>query len=290
MSFISKLHRSFTLKSSVLCVGLDPDVNRIPAYIMERSSTASAAVVDFCRIIIEETSGNAIAYKPNLAFFESLGADGLDVFSHIVAMVPDDSIVIADAKRGDIGNTAGKYRDAFFSAFGCDSVTLSPFMGFETITPYLTDAKHGVFVLVLTSNPGAEDFMLRPFNGFDTMSEYVASTLSDLDKKFPGHAGMVVGATQAGHLRSVISKYPGATLLIPGIGSQGGDVDELTASLTSHRGIPIINISRGILYGDNDSSPNDDNEFRTQIRQRTAQFQTVLRPLVHQVASNIRSN
>jgi len=280
VNFTEKLKASILSTQSVLCVGLDPVFERMPSFISESSGDTAESIYKFCKIIIEETSPYAAAFKPNLGFFEAYGSDGIKVFEQLLSLIPSDKIIVADAKRGDIGNTATRYRDAFFKRWNCDSVTLSPMMGFETITPFLTDERFGTFVLTLTSNPGSSNFMLKPFDGFATMSEYIASSLAELTDKFPGHAGMVVGATRTADFKSILKLHPNANLLIPGIGAQGGDIQDLTDALNDHQGYPLINVSRGIMYG-SDVDTSSELNVRNGIRERAVYFHNDLNPIFH---------
>lgn len=282
MIFTEKLKKSIQFTKSVLCVGLDPVYERIPTFITDKYGDSPESIFEFCKIVIEETSNYAAAYKPNLGFFEAYGSEGIGVFEQILSIIPSDKIIVADAKRGDIGNTASRYRDAFFGNWKCDSVTLSPLMGFETITPFLTDERFGTYVLTLTSNPGSSNFMLKPFDGFDTMSEYIASGLAALTETFPGHAGMVVGATRTSDFKSILKLHPTANLLIPGVGAQGGNINELTKALKSHQGIPLINVSRGIIYG-SDTDTSSESRVRDGIRNRAKTFHKDLNPIYNQL-------
>ena len=166
-----------------------------------------------CRRIVEETLPYAAAYKPNLAFFEALGPEGWAILDSIRRDIPADRIVIADAKRGDIGTTAERYAHAMLHVLDADAVTVNPLMGLETIAPYLTDASKATYVLTRTSNPGAEDYL------FD-LAPRIAADLATL--AHPGHAGMVVGATHPERLPDILRHHPDAALLIPGVGAQGG--------------------------------------------------------------------
>jgi orotidine-5'-phosphate decarboxylase len=249
MTFNEKLRIAVNKSESVLCIGLDPDLEKIPTSIKQEFQEPADQMYQFCIDIVESTSLYCAAYKPNLAFFEALGSKGLQVFEKVLKSIPSDKIIIADAKRGDIGNTANHYRKAFFDTWCCDAVTLSPLMGFETVVPFLNDESKGVFVLTLTSNPGSDDFFMQPFRNEPTLSQFISRELSLLDKKYPGHAGMVVGATHLDELYVVLERHRQANLLIPGIGAQGGDLEKLKRVLKDHKGIPLINVSRGILFG-----------------------------------------
>lgn len=253
MTFKDKLAASIHSSRSVLCIGLDPVPQKIPENFAQKFNDDNDLVAGFCKEVIKLTASHCCAFKPNLAFFESLGPKGLDTFDTVIKSIPSDKIIIADAKRGDIGNTTGFYKKAYFGHFHVDAITLSPLMGFETLTPFLNDDSKGIFVLTLTSNPGADDFLKKPFEGFSKLSEYIAHHLARLDDQYPGHAGMVVGATQTNDLKSVIVRHPEASLLIPGIGSQGGSIEELSDALSGHKGLPVINSSRSILYAGGNS-------------------------------------
>jgi orotidine-5'-phosphate decarboxylase len=284
MIFTEKLHQAVSKQNTVLCIGLDPEPARIPEFIRRRHTTVAYAVTDFCSMVVDATKDLCVAYKPNLAFFESLGSDGLRSFEHILQRIPESSVIIADAKRGDIGNTASKYAEAFFRQWKCDSITLSPLMGFETVDPFTTDRSKGVFVLTLTSNPGASDFMLKPFAGFELMAEYIAYELGKRDSISNGHIGMVVGATRPALLKKVIRHYSSATLLIPGVGAQGGNVEELGLALESHYGVPLVNVSRAILYA---SDSRTDEEFKHMIAGKTLEYVHTLAAVTRSVRTNL---
>ena len=252
MTFTQKLHSAVTSSKSTLCVGLDPNLSLLPAAIKTQFSEPEDQVINFCKSVIDHTQEFCAAYKPNLAFFEALGASGLEVFHEVIAHVPKDRIVISDAKRGDINTTAEHYKKSFFDQFHVDAITLNPLMGFETLDAFTKDETKGIYVLALTSNPGAKDFLKKPFEGFEMMAQYIASELSKRSEHSKAHLGMVIGATQADLSKSVTDLHKKASLLIPGIGAQGGSVNELTKALFEHEGIPLINSSRGIIYAGSD--------------------------------------
>ncbi|MFU8861237.1 MAG: orotidine-5'-phosphate decarboxylase [Cyclonatronaceae bacterium] len=248
LTFNEKLHSSLRDAGSPLVVGLDPDPARMPLHLIDRHPDVNDLVTAFCHEVIDATRDHACGYKLNLAFFEALGRQAFSVFADVVNAIPKNRLVVADAKRGDIGNTAGKYRDAFFGQFGVDAVTLSPFMGLETMASFLEDDRYGVFALTLTSNPGSADLMEQKLEGGKTVSVHLAESFRRMQKTVPGTLGMVVGATKAGKLRSVLEANPEAPLLIPGIGAQGGSIDELARALQTHHGPALIPISRDIIY------------------------------------------
>jgi orotidine-5'-phosphate decarboxylase len=254
MTFTQKLQSAVSSANSTLCVGLDPNLSLIPDSVKAQFSEPEEQVIHFCKNVIDHTQEFCAAYKPNLAFFEALGSTGLDVFHQVIAHVPKDRIVISDAKRGDINTTAEHYKKSFFDQFHVDAITLNPLMGFETLDAFTSDESKGIYVLALTSNPGADDFLKKPFGGFDLMAQYIASQLEHRSERSKAHLGMVIGATQADLSKSVTDLHKKASLLIPGIGAQGGSIDELSNALKDHEGIPLINSSRGIIYAGSDQT------------------------------------
>jgi len=278
MTFLKKLEASISKTGSTLCVGLDPNLSLLPQPVKQQFETPEEQVAYFCKLVIDYTSEYCAAYKPNLGFFEALGANGLTVFKEVLSHIPDDKIIIADAKRGDISSTAEHYKIAFWDVFEVDAVTLNPLMGFETLEAFSKDESKGIYVLTLTSNPGASDFFKKPFSGFDMMSQFIANELSKRSGTSETHLGMVIGATQAGEAESVLRYHQKGTLLIPGIGAQGGSIAELAQSLNKHAGFPLINSSRGIIYAGKDESnwpehvANAAKEMKQNLSQITSQY------------------
>ena len=248
MTFIEKLRQAVNDCGSTLCVGLDPDPDQIPKAVRNKFHTPEEQVLYFCKLVIDYTSEHCAAFKPNLGFFESLGKNAFSVLEEVIAYIPSGKIIIADAKRGDISSTSEHYKKSFFDHFDVDAITLNPLMGFETLDAFSKDERKAIYVLTLTSNPGAADFLKKPFNGFNTMAEFIAQQLSERSETSQTHLGMVIGATQTGDAASVLSHHSKGALLIPGIGAQGGSVDDLAKMLENHKGIPLINSSRGIIY------------------------------------------
>lgn len=248
MTFTQKLKRAVSDSKSVLCVGLDPVPDLIPKSLTSKISNSSDLVFEFCSRIINATKDSACAYKPNTGFFEALGSSGWSVLEQVINQIPDDKIIIADAKRGDIGNTAAQYKKAFFDKLEADAVTLNALMGMDTLDPFMDEEEKAVFVLVMTSNRGSADFLQRRFEGRMSLGEYIAEELEKKQDKSKTHLGMVVGATQIESIGPVIRTNPEAHLLIPGIGKQGGSVRDLQLVLERHNGIPVINSSRSIIY------------------------------------------
>ncbi len=243
------LRQSIRDTATVLCVGLDPDLHRLRDT-WQRPGESDASVVErFCKAAVAATSDVASSYKPNLAFFEVLGRDGLRVFGEVCSSIPSSRLIIADAKRGDIGNTADRYATTFLEVFDCDAITLSPLMGLETLNAFTTRADKAVYVLTLTSNPGADDFLSQPAGGFPSLAEVIAHKLGVYDQVRPAHVGMVIGATRPQAMAPLLKAHPVGGLLLPGVGAQGGDVDTLIKALDGHQGIPVVPVSRGILFG-----------------------------------------
>ena len=248
MTYSEKLKLAVTSSNSTLCVGLDPNLRLLPDQIKNKIGSSSELVLQFCQLVIDATKDHCAAYKPNLAFFEALGKKGLKVLAEVIDYIPDSHIIIIDAKRGDISSTAEHYKKAFFDKLNVDAITLNPLMGFETIDAFSEDETKGVYVLALTSNPGAKDFLKKPFEGFNMMAEYISNQLKERSLGSKAHLGMVIGATQPDEASAVIAHHPKSCLLIPGVGAQGGNIEALAHTLITHEGIPLINSSRGIIY------------------------------------------
>lgn len=248
MTFTDKLQKAVVSSHSLLCVGLDPVPEKIPAALKDTYSDTNKQIFEFCKMVIQATKNHVCAYKPNTAFFEALGADGWRLMDMVFDEIPSDKVLIADAKRGDIGNTAAGYKTAFFDNLKSDSITLNPLMGMDTLQPFLEDEGKAVFLLVMTSNYGAADFLQRRFEDGTSLGEYIAKEIQKKQTTSKTHLGMVVGATQPGQLEQVLKASPQSHLLIPGIGSQGGSIKEMAAVLESHKGIPIFNSSRSVIY------------------------------------------
>ena len=243
VSFLFRLHAAQAAAGSVLCVGLDPDLARLPDSF--RKYAEGVAVREFCASIVEATAPYACAFKPNLAFFEALGADGWKVLADVIEAIPTDRIIVLDAKRGDIGNSAAKYAHALFDQLGGDAVTVAPYMGRDSIVPFLQDEGRCAFVLAATSNPSAVDVQQLLVEG-EPLYRHVARMAVEVGKEHPGTVGLVVGATRPELLARLRAEHPQTPFLIPGVGAQGGSAE---AVLEANAGGPVlINSSRGILY------------------------------------------
>ena len=243
-----KLFEAIQAKQSYLCVGLDPDPDRIPACF----GTGVEALELFCNSIVSCTSHVAVAFKPNLAFFESYGPAGIEALHRIVDKIPADCLVIADAKRGDIGNTASKYASALFDSLGADAATVAPYMGEDSVRPFTDRKDKWTILLALTSNPGADDF---EFHGTPPLFERVLSR--SLTWGSTDNLMFVVGATRPDLISRIREIVPESFLLVPGVGAQGGSLSEVAkVGLNSTCGL-LVNSSRGILYASENPSSCD---------------------------------
>ena len=243
----SDLFEQIRRKRSFLCVGLDTDPNKIPQRLLSEDDPVFA----FNRAIVDATAAYAVCYKPNLAFYEENGAKGWESFVKTVRYIRDnypEIMIIADAKRGDIGNTSQMYARAFFSQDLADGVTLSPYMGRDTVDPFLRfDGKWAV-VLALTSNPSAADFELQRLEDGGYLYENVFDTACGWGTT--DNLMFVVGATQAKMLRGIRRLIPDHFLLVPGVGAQGGSLEEVARYGMNGRCGLLVNSSRGIIYAD----------------------------------------
>lgn len=235
-------------KQSYLCVGLDTDPRKLPSHLL----TEPDPVFTFNKAIIDATADVAVAYKPNVAFYEAQGPRGWESLQKTLAYIPDNCFTIADAKRGDIGNTSGLYARTFFdpaaAGLNFNSVTVAPYMGRDSVLPFLEYEGKWVILLALTSNPGSADFQRQQANGqplFETVIQ-TAQTWATPDQLM-----FVVGATQAADLRRIRELAPKNFLLVPGVGAQGGSLAEVSRyGLTSDGGL-LVNASRSVLYASN---------------------------------------
>jgi len=258
MNFIDKLHAAERAHQSLLCVGLDPDPAKLPGAWRGQPER----IFEFCARIVDATADLVIAFKPQIAYFAAHRAEAQleRLMDHMRANAPAVPIIL-DAKRGDIGSTAEQYAIEAFERYGADAVTLSPFMGFDSVQPYLTHAGKGAFLLCRTSNPGGDDLQsqrLASVPGQPLLYEHVAQ-LAQGPWNLNGQLGLVVGATYPDEIERVRQLAPTLPLLIPGVGAQGGDaLATVRAGYRQHEGRTsgpiIVNSSRAILY----ASSNDD--------------------------------
>ncbi|MFH1687104.1 MAG: orotidine-5'-phosphate decarboxylase [bacterium] len=247
MNALKKLQTAQSTNRSLICLGLDLDPRKMPG----DYTKSIRGMFDFATRIIEATSDQVCAYKPNLAFYENLGPEGMSLLTQIVKRIPGHIPVILDGKRGDIGNTAIHYAEMLFDKLGGDWVTLSPYMGYDSIRPFIEHKDVGVFILCLTSNPGHKDFQMLMVNG-KPLYRVVAEKVAYWNKE--DNFGLVVGATapeQIGEIRIVAGDMP---LLIPGVGAQGGSLEQAVTSGTAEFSkTAVINVSRSVLYASRDT-------------------------------------
>ncbi|MEO7263869.1 MAG: orotidine-5'-phosphate decarboxylase [Ferruginibacter sp.] len=228
-------------KKSYLCVGLDTDEQKIPAHL----KSSSKAVFEFNKQIIDATKDFCVGYKINTAFYEAMGTQGWEAMEQTVHYIPNTHFKIADAKRGDIGNTSTQYAKAFFEAIPFDAITVAPYMGEDSIRPFLEYENKWTIVLGLTSNKGAKDFEMQKIEG-EFLFEKVIKTVSQWGT--PDNLMFVTGATQASEVENIRNIIPDNFLLVPGVGFQGGSLAEVSKfGLNKDCGL-LVNVSRAIIY------------------------------------------
>lgn len=243
-----ELFEQIQSKRSFLCVGLDSDITKIPQHLLDTDDP----IFEFNKAIVDATQQYAVSYKPNLAFYESLGVAGwlsLDKTVRYIREKYPQQLIIADAKRGDIGNTSEMYAKAFFENMDFDAVTLSPYMGSETVTPFLKYNGKWSIILALTSNKSAADFQLiSDSNGLKLYEQVIkaSSTWGSIDNTM-----YVVGATKAEMLSQIRKLIPNHFLLVPGVGAQGGSLSEVALHGLNNQCGLLVNSSRAIIYADN---------------------------------------
>jgi orotidine-5'-phosphate decarboxylase len=247
MTFAARLQQRIDQTGSRLCVGLDP----------RPGDGGTAAVGSFLNQVIEETAEWAVAYKPNMAYFEAMGIEGIRLLENLLAAMPSNIPVILDAKRSDIGETQKYYAQGYFGGWNVDAVTLNPFLGYDSIEPFLDWPGKGIYLLAVTSNAGSADFQRQKLADGRAVFELVTA----LGERAKAEAratdvGYVVGLTNAA---DVLEKMPDAPLLVPGLGAQGGDLAALAA--VGRTAPDVINVSRGILYAD------DERNFATRAQE-----------------------
>jgi orotidine-5'-phosphate decarboxylase len=240
MRYSERLQQRISTTGSRLCVGLDP----------RPQGDGVAGIEDFLKQVVDQTWSQAAAFKPNMAYFEAMGLRGIEILDRMLAWMPREVPIILDAKRSDIGDTQKYYAQSYFSHWNVDAVTLNPFLGYDSIEPFLTWSGKGIYLLAVTSNPGSADFQRQTLADGRAVFELV--TALGQRSRHEGcltDVGYVVGLTNAA---DVLAKMPDSPLLIPGLGAQGGD---LKALAEAGRSAPdVINVSRGILYADDEKS------------------------------------
>ncbi len=247
-----KLISQIQQKQNYLCIGLDTDIDKIPKHLLSYADP----VLEFNKAIIDATKEHCVSYKINTAFYETMGVKGWQTFKDTVDYIPSTHFTIADAKRGDIGNTSAQYAKAFFETYGFDAVTVAPYMGQDSIKPFMDYKDKWTIVLGLTSNIGSRDFEQLNVNSetnvqhllYETVMQKVASWGTTENLMF------VVGATKAEELATIRKNYPEHFFLVPGVGTQGGSLSDVSkAALTKDGGL-LVNVSRAIIYASNDET------------------------------------
>ncbi|MBA2328627.1 MAG: orotidine-5'-phosphate decarboxylase [Flavisolibacter sp.] len=245
------------LKHSYLCVGLDTDVDKIPLHLQSHPD----AVFEFNKAIIDATKEYCVSYKINTAFYEAMGAKGWEIMQRTVDYIPETHFKIADAKRGDIGNTSAQYAKAFFETLNFDAITVAPYMGSDSLKPFLEYQNKTTIVLGLTSNAGAKDFELQKMliethildEGVHIIKKdtpFLYEWVIDKVREWGTIENLmfVIGATRSDELKSIRNKIPDHFLLIPGVGAQGGDLHEISTHLLNKDAGILVNSSRSIIY------------------------------------------
>ena len=245
--FSETLNNLIKEKKSMLCVGLDTDIEQVPSFLLSEVDP----LFFFNKEIIEATFEYVCAYKLNLAFYESLGMPGWELLEKTLAVIPKEILIIADAKRGDISNTSRKYAETFFKTYSFDCITVSPFMGLDSLEPFLEYKDKGIFILCLTTNSGAQDFQRLQVEGETApIALYLKIARKVVEWNFNyGNCGLVVGGTQLNEIEGVRKVALNLPFLVPGIGTQGGNLELAVKYATDDKGFSaIINASRSIIY------------------------------------------
>ncbi len=243
MTFKNRLNQLIKDKKSLLGVGLDTTLQKLPKFFLDYQNP----ILTFNKVIIEATQHLAVAYKPNLAFYESRGIEGLVDLEKTLKLIPDHCLTIADAKRGDIGNTSAEYATAFFDHWGFDSITVSPYMGYDSLEPFLKYTEKMTFILCLTSNPGSKDFEEALLTDGNPL--YLRVLNKSLSWNTNQNVGFVVGATKSEQLKAIRDIASEQVFLIPGVGAQGGSLEQAILNGTDqHRQSAIIISGRSIIY------------------------------------------
>lgn len=245
-------------ENKFICVGLDSDIEKLPNHLAKDPES----VLTFNKEIIEATKEHAAAYKINFAFYEALGNLSFELIEKTLELIPENILTIADAKRGDIGNTSKKYAESVFDHFKFDSITLHPYMGKDSLEPFLEYENKLNFILALTSNPGAVDFELQNLDSGKKVFELIIEKVNDWNSR--KNCGIVFGATKIDDLITQITNFQDLSVLLPGVGAQGGSLEDvINVFKNQNRKNFIINISRAIIFKDNskDYSRNAEEEI-----------------------------
>jgi len=259
-------------KKSFLCVGLDPDLKKIPQHLLQYDDP----FFEFCKAIIDATKDHCVAYKPNTAFFECLGTKGWESLQKTIDYIPKDILIIADAKRGDLGNTAEKYAEAFFERMNVDAITLSPYMGYDSIAPYLKYEGKWSIILVKTSNKGSNDFqtLTMSVSGKPLYMDVLEKTMEwgSIDNTM-----FVVGANNLDEFKEIREIAPHHFFLVPGFGAQGGQLKDIKPYISSESVGILANYSRQIIYADNTM------DFQEKVLEETIKIQQEMASILSSV-------
>ena len=244
MNFLTRLDGACETNDSLLCVGLDIDLGKLPADTLKKEDP----IFSFNKKIIDETKDHVCCYKPNIAFYEMCGIYGLQALIKTIEYIPEEIPVILDAKRGDVGHTAGAYAKSLFDVFKADATTVNPYMGYDSVKPFMEYREKGIFVLCLTSNAGRTDFQE---NSSEKVPLYRQVALRVKEWNIYGNCGLVAGASNPLELKEIRSLAGEMPLLIPGVGAQGGDLEHsVKYGITKNKNRAVINASRSIIYSD----------------------------------------
>lgn len=264
-------------KKSFLCVGLDPDVQKIPTLFLRMQDP----ITEFTKSIVNATSDVAIAYKPNFAFYEALGLKGLHALDALIHHLPKNVVTIADAKRADIGNTSRLYATAFFETWGFDAVTVPPYMGYDSIEPFISYKEKLTLILCLTSNSGAQDFEEKRLENGKRLYEAVLEKALEWNQF--ENVGLVVGANRAEELKRLRAMAQGLCFLIPGVGVQGGTIEEsVRYGADANQQSALINIGRAVIYPDGEFSSL--NDFEKTVAKKAEEYVAMMRQALEQSA------
>lgn len=255
-------------KKSYLCIGLDTDIDKIPRHLLSYPDP----VFEFNKQIIDATQAYCVCYKINTAFYESRGLSGWESLEKTVSYIPDGHLKIADAKRGDIGNTSSQYARAFFETLNFDAITVAPYMGEDSIRPFLEYENKWTIVLGLTSNPGAANFELLP-TGRERVFERVLKTVSEWGS--PENIMFVIGATQTDEFVNVRRILPDYFFLVPGVGTQGGSLEAISEKAMNKDCGLLVNVSRAVIYA------GAGEDFAEKAAHKASQFQAIMRAYIN---------
>ena len=253
-----------------ICVGLDSDIKKIPRHLLNHPNP----VLEFNKIIIENTYQKAAAYKINFAFYEKDGSQGFETIHRTLELIPKDVLTIADAKRGDIGNTSQMYAHSIYDHFHFDAITLHPYMGFDSVSPFLEYKNKLNFILALTSNSGSSDFEKQKLETGKFLYQFVIEKVNEWNKD--QNCGIVFGATNIDELNANIDSFHNLQILLPGVGAQGGSLEEVAKTFSNKRNMNfLINISRALIYSD------DSENFELKVTQTIREFNFALHSILN---------